>query len=103
MISLKPWRLFLYITRAMTSLLFADAGPVTFKAPASLQPNIALLPAQGYQMSDVEIFTKKLNIYESDTIQKKNYPWTQKFEGRSPTLKSWNLPPPRKSLTKKGD
>ena len=40
----------------MTPLLFANAGPVTFKAPASLQPNIALLPAQGYQMSDVEIF-----------------------------------------------
>ena len=64
-----PWRLFLYITRAMTSLLFANAGPVTFKAPASLQPNIALLPAQGYQMSNVEIFTKKLSIFESDTIQ----------------------------------
>ena len=60
--------LFLYITRAMTSLLFADAGPVTFKAPASLQPNIALLPAQGYQMSNVEIFIKK-NIFEIDTIQ----------------------------------
>ena len=71
MISLKPWRLFLYITRAMTSLLFANAGPVTFKAPASLQPNIALLPAQGYQMSNVEIFTKRLIL--RNPIQYKKY------------------------------
>ena len=76
MISLKPWHLFLYITRGMTSLLFGNAGPVTFKAPASLQPNIALLPAQGYQMSNVEIFTKKIDINDVyNTIN--NYPWTQ--------------------------
>ena len=98
MISLKPWCLFLYITRAMTSLLFANAGPVTFKAPASLQPNIALLPAhaQGYQMSNVEIFTKNWIFSNPIQFHKKQNIW-----GRSLTLKSWNLPPPHNPYTKK--
>ena len=79
MISLKPWRLFYYqyvYYQSYDISPFANAGPVTFKAPASLQPNNALLPAQGYQMSNVEIFTKKIDINDVyNTIN--NYPWTQ--------------------------
>ena len=95
MISLKPWRLFLYITRAMTSLLFANAGPVTFKAPASLQPNIALLPAQGYQKSNLEICTKKIKYFRIRYNTIKNYPWTKKFREGARHSSHGNLPPPR--------